>query len=321
MPGLEDLYREIILDHYRAPRNRGELPAPPAVVAQGHNPLCGDEITVYLQLDGDVVGDVKVGGQGCSISQSSASMMIAGDQGPQRRRGARPRPAVQGDDVDRGRRSRTATATATASRSPSATSRRCRAWSSSRCASSAPRSPGTPCSTHSTVDDAEERARAGRAIRDLGHAFVGHHAAAELLDEVATTLDALTGATRRGSSHRDRATVRSSEEWKRGVSDAAGRLESYDDRPFSGRSSPWGVDLEVHRHGDEIEARCIAARGARGRTRTLARRHRRRTVRRRVRVRARCRRRAGVHRRADDPLRRTDAAAPADRLPRPAGRA
>ena len=75
MPGLEDLYREIILDHYRSPRNRGELPTPPAVVAQGHNPLCGDEITVYLQLDGDTVTDVKVGGQGCSISQSSASMM------------------------------------------------------------------------------------------------------------------------------------------------------------------------------------------------------------------------------------------------------
>jgi nitrogen fixation NifU-like protein len=75
MPALEDLYREIILDHYRSPRNRGELPTPPAVVAQGHNPLCGDEITVYLQLDGDRVSDVKVDGQGCSISQSSASMM------------------------------------------------------------------------------------------------------------------------------------------------------------------------------------------------------------------------------------------------------
>ena len=75
MPGLDDLYREIILDHYRSPRNRGELPTPPAVVAQGHNPLCGDEITVYLQLDGDTVSDVRVGGQGCSISQSSASMM------------------------------------------------------------------------------------------------------------------------------------------------------------------------------------------------------------------------------------------------------
>jgi nitrogen fixation protein NifU and related proteins len=75
MPALEDLYREIILDHYRSPRNRGELPAPPAVFAQGHNPLCGDEITVYLQLDGDRVSDVRVDGQGCSISQSSASMM------------------------------------------------------------------------------------------------------------------------------------------------------------------------------------------------------------------------------------------------------
>jgi nitrogen fixation protein NifU and related proteins len=75
MPGLEDLYREIILDHYRSPRNRGELPTPPAAVAQGHNPLCGDEITVYLLLDDGRVDDIKVGGQGCSISQSSASMM------------------------------------------------------------------------------------------------------------------------------------------------------------------------------------------------------------------------------------------------------
>jgi nitrogen fixation NifU-like protein len=75
MPGLEDLYREIILDHYRSPRNRGELPVPPALHAEGHNPLCGDEVDVYLQLDGDTVGDVKVNGQGCSISQSSASMM------------------------------------------------------------------------------------------------------------------------------------------------------------------------------------------------------------------------------------------------------
>ena len=74
MPGLEDLYREIILDHYRTPRNRGELP-PPAAHAVGHNPLCGDEIDVYLQIEGDIVTDVKVGGQGCSISQSSASMM------------------------------------------------------------------------------------------------------------------------------------------------------------------------------------------------------------------------------------------------------
>jgi nitrogen fixation NifU-like protein len=73
MPGL-DLYREIILDHYRSPRNRGEL-APPAAHAVGHNPLCGDEIDVYLQVDDGIVSDIKVGGQGCSISQSSASMM------------------------------------------------------------------------------------------------------------------------------------------------------------------------------------------------------------------------------------------------------
>ncbi len=85
MPGLEDLYREIILDHYRTPRNRGELPVPPARHAEGHNPLCGDEITVYLDVDtsGDVatVSDVKVSGQGCSISQSSASMMSAAVKG------------------------------------------------------------------------------------------------------------------------------------------------------------------------------------------------------------------------------------------------
>ncbi len=75
MPGLEDLYREIILDHYRTPRNRGELECPPAHKAEGHNPLCGDEITVYAQVDNGVLVDVKVSGQGCSISQSSASMM------------------------------------------------------------------------------------------------------------------------------------------------------------------------------------------------------------------------------------------------------
>ena len=74
MPGLDDLYREIILDHYRSPRNRGEL-EPPAAHAVGHNPLCGDEIDVYLLVADGLVTDVKVGGQGCSISQSSASMM------------------------------------------------------------------------------------------------------------------------------------------------------------------------------------------------------------------------------------------------------
>ena len=85
MPGLEDLYREIILDHYRNPRNKGELATPPAHRTDGMNPLCGDEIAVYLVVDGPgddaIVQDIKIGGQGCSISQSSASMMSAAVKG------------------------------------------------------------------------------------------------------------------------------------------------------------------------------------------------------------------------------------------------
>jgi nitrogen fixation NifU-like protein len=82
MPGLEDLYREIILDHYRNPRNRGELATPPAHRAEGFNPLCGDEIVLFVEVDdGGVIRDLKVGGQGCSISQSSASMMSAAVKG------------------------------------------------------------------------------------------------------------------------------------------------------------------------------------------------------------------------------------------------
>ena len=81
MSGLEDLYREIILDHYRSPRNRGELPTPPAHRVEGFNPLCGDEIVVYLIVEDGKVADLKIGGQGCSISQSSASMMSAAVKG------------------------------------------------------------------------------------------------------------------------------------------------------------------------------------------------------------------------------------------------
>lgn len=77
MTGLEDLYREIILDHYRNPRNQGELPVPPARMAEGFNPLCGDEVRVYLQVDNGWISEIRTGGQGCSISQSSASMMSA----------------------------------------------------------------------------------------------------------------------------------------------------------------------------------------------------------------------------------------------------
>ena len=81
MPGLEDLYREIILDHYRSPRNRGELETPPATRVEGFNPLCGDEIVLYVDTDGETIRDIRIGGQGCSISQSSASMMSAAVKG------------------------------------------------------------------------------------------------------------------------------------------------------------------------------------------------------------------------------------------------
>ena len=78
---LEDLYKEIVIDHYRSPRNRGELETPPAKHAEGFNPLCGDEVHVYVKLEGDVITEVAIGGQGCSISQASASMMSAGIKG------------------------------------------------------------------------------------------------------------------------------------------------------------------------------------------------------------------------------------------------
>jgi len=85
MAGLEDLYREIILDHYRSPRNRGELSVPPAHKVEGFNPLCGDEVVLYLDVDPatELVRDIKIEGQGCSISQASTSMMSAAVKGKQ----------------------------------------------------------------------------------------------------------------------------------------------------------------------------------------------------------------------------------------------
>ncbi len=81
MPDLEDLYREIILDHYRNPRNRGELQCPPAVRAEGFNPLCGDEVIIYVEMDNNIIKDIKFAGHGCSISQASSSMMSAAVKG------------------------------------------------------------------------------------------------------------------------------------------------------------------------------------------------------------------------------------------------
>ena len=74
MSDLRDLYQEVILDHTKRPHNR-RRPATYDATADGHNPLCGDRLTVYLTLDGDVVSDVSFEGSGCAISTASASMM------------------------------------------------------------------------------------------------------------------------------------------------------------------------------------------------------------------------------------------------------
>src|SRR5271166_5473194 len=81
MADLEDLYREIILDHYRSPRHRGELASPPAHRVEGFNPLCGDEVVVTLLVEDGKLADIKIAGSGCSISQSSASLMTAAVKG------------------------------------------------------------------------------------------------------------------------------------------------------------------------------------------------------------------------------------------------
>ncbi len=74
MSDLRDLYQEVILDHNRRPRNFGQL-AEPCRHADGHNPLCGDRLTVYLNVDDGTVQDIRFEGNGCAISTASASMM------------------------------------------------------------------------------------------------------------------------------------------------------------------------------------------------------------------------------------------------------
>ena len=70
---LDELYREVILDHFRQPRNQGELPEA-QIKAEGANPLCGDEITVWLKLNGGRIQDAHFLGKGCAISQAAGSM-------------------------------------------------------------------------------------------------------------------------------------------------------------------------------------------------------------------------------------------------------
>ncbi|HXY29499.1 MAG TPA: SUF system NifU family Fe-S cluster assembly protein [Gemmatimonadaceae bacterium] len=84
MPSPDDaltaVYRDLLLDHFRRPRNSGALEHPDVAVHQ-RNPLCGDEIELQLAFDGDVLRDVRFRGQGCTISQASASMMTQRLQG------------------------------------------------------------------------------------------------------------------------------------------------------------------------------------------------------------------------------------------------
>ena len=80
---LRDLYRDVILDHNRQPRNFGRL-EPADARADGHNPLCGDRLTVSLRLAGDRIEDVRFEGQGCAISTASASLMTEAVKGKDR---------------------------------------------------------------------------------------------------------------------------------------------------------------------------------------------------------------------------------------------
>jgi len=83
MSDLEELYQEVILDHYRRPRNHGELPGANRS-AEGYNPLCGDRLTVYLKFEDGVVKGVSFEGSGCAISQASASVMTSALTGKNR---------------------------------------------------------------------------------------------------------------------------------------------------------------------------------------------------------------------------------------------
>lgn len=80
MGSLDELYKEVILDHYRAPRNKGRLD-PHDVSLERNNPLCGDEIELFVKFDGDTIEGIAFEGKGCSISQASASMMTEKVQG------------------------------------------------------------------------------------------------------------------------------------------------------------------------------------------------------------------------------------------------
>src|SRR5579859_5812290 len=80
---LKELYRDVILDHNKRPRNFGTLEGADAS-ADGHNPLCGDRLTVFLKMNGDRVEDIRFEGKGCAISTASASLMTEAIKGKQK---------------------------------------------------------------------------------------------------------------------------------------------------------------------------------------------------------------------------------------------
>jgi len=83
MSDLQDLYQEVILDHNRRPRNFGRI-EPSDGHAEGHNPLCGDRLSVFVRLDGERVADIRFEGKGCAISTASASLMTEAVKGKER---------------------------------------------------------------------------------------------------------------------------------------------------------------------------------------------------------------------------------------------
>src|SRR5206468_10446050 len=87
MSEFDQLYREVILDHYKNPRGHGLIEHPDAE-AEGQNPLCGDEVSIYVAFgeDGDTIDEVKFSGRGCAISQAATSMLIEMVQRSEERR-------------------------------------------------------------------------------------------------------------------------------------------------------------------------------------------------------------------------------------------
>src|SRR5512137_571710 len=77
---LNELYQQVILDHSKNPRNYGELPGADGQ-AQGRNPLCGDQVTVFVQMNGERVQDIRFQGSGCAIAKASASLMTTALKG------------------------------------------------------------------------------------------------------------------------------------------------------------------------------------------------------------------------------------------------